>query len=173
MHAFGYDSRHEVEIHRFPLLVYVLVSLVALVLQAWLPRLVGPYVWFDFPLLVTIYFAMARRNPVQGATIGCILGLLEDALTHRAIGINGIAKTVVGFLAASVGVRIDVENPTIRLLMTFALSILSGAIYLFIFRFLLEMKLDWNWYNELFRAVGNTLIVAVLFHLLDRFKIRD
>ena len=173
MHAFSYDSRHEVEIHRFPLLVYVLVSLVALVLQAWLPRLVGPYVWFDFPLLVTIYFAMARRNPVQGATIGCILGLLEDALTHRAIGINGIAKTVVGFLAASVGVRIDVENPTIRLLMTFALSILSGAIYLFIFRFLLEMKLDWNWYNELFRAVGNTLIVAVLFHLLDRFKIRD
>ena len=94
-------------------------------------------------------------------------------MTHRAIGINGIAKTVVGFLAASVGVRIDVENPTIRLLMTFALSILSGAIYLFIFRFLLEMKLDWNWYNELFRAVGNTLIVAVLFHLLDRFKIRD
>ena len=51
--------------------------------------------------------------------MGAIMGIFEDALTHRPIGINGIAKTVVGFLAASVGVRIAVENQTIRLLLNF------------------------------------------------------
>lgn len=173
MSVLGIDSRRVIEIRHYPMLVYVLAPLVALVLQAWLPRLVTPYVWFDLPLLVTIYFAMARRSPIQGTTIGFILGILEDALTHRPIGINGISKTLVGFLAASVGVRIDVENVTIRVVLSFVLSLFSSATYLFVFRILLGMALQWTWYNELFRAIGNSLIVLVLFHLLDRFKIRD
>ncbi len=96
--------------------LYALVPLAALVLQAWLPRVVGQYAWFDLPLVVTVYFALGRRSPIQGTIMGAVMGLFEDALSHHAIGINGIAKTVVGFLAASVGVRIDVENHTIRLI---------------------------------------------------------
>lgn len=173
MYVFSDDSHREVEIHRYPLLVYVLVPLVALVLQAWLPRIVGPHIWFDFPLLITIYFAMARRSPIQGTLMGLVMGLLEDALSHHAIGMNGIAKTIVGFLAASVGVRIDVESPTIRVILTFLLSLLSSGIYVFIFRILLGLTLEWSWFNEIFRAFGNALIVFVLFHLLDRLQIRD
>jgi rod shape-determining protein MreD len=173
MSVLGLESRREVEIRRYPLLVYVLAPLIALVLQAWLPRVVGRYIWFDFPLLITVYFAMARRSPIQGTIMGVIMGLLEDALSHRAIGINGISKTVVGFLAASVGVRIDVENHTIRTVLTILLSLLSSAIYVFIFRIMLGLALEWSWFNELARAAGNALIVMVLFPLLDRFKIRD
>jgi rod shape-determining protein MreD len=173
VYVFSDDSHREVEIHRYPLLVYVLVPLVALVLQAWLPRVIGPHIWFDFPLLITIYFAMARRSPIQGTLMGLVMGLLEDALSHHAIGMNGIAKTIVGFLAASVGVRIDVESPTIRVILTFLLSLLSSGIYVFIFRILLGLTLEWSWFNEIFRAFGNALIVFVLFHLLDRFQIRD
>jgi rod shape-determining protein MreD len=173
VYVFSDDSHREVEIHRYPLLVYVLVPLVALVLQAWLPRIVGPHIWFDFPLLITIYFAMARRSPIQGTLMGLVMGLLEDALSHHAIGMNGIAKTIVGFLAASVGVRIDVESPTIRVILTFLLSLLSSGIYVFIFRILLGLTLEWSWFNEIFRAFGNALIVFVLFHLLDRLQIRD
>jgi rod shape-determining protein MreD len=173
VYVFSDDSHREVEIHRYPLLVYVLVPLVALVLQAWLPRVIGPHIWFDFPLLITIYFAMARRSPIQGTLMGLVMGLLEDALSHHAIGMNGIAKTIVGFLAASVGVRIDVESPTIRVILTFLLSLLSSGIYVFIFRILLGLTLEWSWFNEIFRAFGNALIVFVLFHLLDRLQIRD
>ena len=79
----------------------------------------GQYAWFDLPLVVTVYFALGRRSPIQGTLMGGAVGLFEDALTHHAIGINGIAKTVVGFLAASVGIRIDVENRTIRLALIF------------------------------------------------------
>ena len=90
------DSRRDLEIHRYPVLVYGLVPLVALVLQAWLPRLLGQFAWFDLPLVVTVYFALGRRSPIQGTLMGCAVGLFEDALTHHAIGINGIAKTVAG-----------------------------------------------------------------------------
>ncbi len=132
MSFLGANFRRDMEIRRYPLLVYVLVPLTALVLQAWLPRVVGPYAWFDLPLVVTVYFALGRRNPVQGTLMGAGMGLFEDALSQHAIGVNGIAKTVVGFIAASVGVRIDVENHTIRLILNFLLSLLSSAIFVFI-----------------------------------------
>jgi rod shape-determining protein MreD len=163
----------DLEIHRYPLLVYALVPLSALVLQAWLPRVVGSYIWFDLPLVVTIYFALGRRSPIQGMLLGAGLGIFQDALTHHAIGINGIAKTIAGFLAASMGVRIDVENHTIRVMLNFVLSLLCSGIYLFIYRVLLGMELDWSWLTELFKAFGNALIAFLIFPLLDRTQIRD
>lgn len=173
MALLGADYRRDIEIHRYPLLVYTLVPLASLVLQAWLPRVVGPYAWFDLPLVITVYFALGRRNPIQGTGLGAVMGLFEDALSQHAIGINGIAKTAVGFLAGSVGIRIDVENHTIRVLLNFVLSLLSSVIYLFVTRFLLGLAIDWSWLAELLRAVGNSLIALVLFPLLDRLQIKD
>jgi len=173
MSFLGANFRRDMEIRRYPLLLYVMVPLAALVLQAWLPRVIGPYAWFDLPLVVTVYFALGRRNPVQGTLMGAGLGLFEDALSQHAIGVNGIAKTVVGFIAASVGVRIDVENHTIRLILNFLLSLLSSAIFVFTFRVLLGLDLEWQWFTELFRAIGNSLIAMVLFPLLDRLQIRE
>jgi rod shape-determining protein MreD len=173
MSVLGADSRRDLEIRRYPLMMYTLVPLVALVLQAWLPRVLGRFTWFDLPMVVTVYFALCRRSPIQGTVMGAVMGLFEDALSHQAIGINGIAKTVVGFLAASTGIRIDVEQNTIRLMLIFLLSLLSSAIYLFVFKFLLGMALQWSWVLELLKAIGNSLIALVLFPLLDRLQIRD
>jgi len=80
---------------------------------------------------------------------------------------------VAGFLASSMGIRVDVENHTVRLAINFALSLLSSAIYVFVYRILLGMTLDWNWIIELLKAIGNTLIAVVLFPVLDRLQIRE
>jgi rod shape-determining protein MreD len=173
MPVLGANSRRDLEIRRYPLLVYVLAPLVALVLQAWLPRVVGPYAWFDLPLVVTVYFALGRRNPVQGTIMGAAIGLFEDALSHHAIGVNGIAKTVVGFLAASVGIRIDVENQITRLVLNFLFSLLSSAVFVLVYRVLLGLDLEWSWFADLFTAVGNSIIALALFPLLDRLQIKE
>jgi rod shape-determining protein MreD len=72
-----------------------------------------------------------------------------------------------------VGTRIDVENHTIRLILNFLLSLLSGAMYVFVYRILLGLEQDWTWFTELFKAIGNSLIAVVLFPALDRLQIRD
>ena len=173
MNTFSGNLRRDLEVRRYPILVYAMTPLAALVLQAWLPRILGGFAWFDLPLVVTVYFALVQRIPIQGTLMGAGMGLFEDALTSHAIGVNGIAKTVVGFLASSIGTRIDVENHTIRLLLTFLLSILCSAIYVFIYRVLLGLELEWNWLAELMKSVGNVAIAAVLFPLLDRAQIRE
>ncbi len=170
MSLLGSDFRRDMEIRRYPLLAYVLVPLAALVLQAYVPT---RYEWFDLPLVVTVYFALGRRSPIQGTIMGAILGLYEDALTTHALGVNGIAKTVAGFLAASVGVRIEVENHLVRMLLTFALSVLSSAIYFFTFHYVLGLKIEWSWLTELFRAIGNSLIAVLIFPVLDKLQTRE
>ena len=142
-------------------------------MQAVLPRWLHGYVWFDLPLLITIYFALVRRDPVQGTLMGAVLGIFEDGLTHHAIGVNGITKTIAGFLSGSVGVRIDVENHTIRLMLVLLLSLLGSVMYLFIYRVLLGLDTEWSWLTELMKAVGNGVIAIALFPLLDRTQIRD
>ena len=173
MSLLGSDYRRDLEVRRYPLRVSALVPLAARVLQAWLPRLLGGYAWFDLPLVAAVYFALGRRNPIEGTLLGAGVGLFEDALTHRAIGVNGVAKTAACFLAASVGVRIDVENHTIRLLINFSLSLLSSAIYVFVYRWLLGLALEWSWFGELMKAVGTSLVGLVLVPLLDKTQIRD
>jgi rod shape-determining protein MreD len=168
------NSRRDLEIHRYPIFLYLVVTVLALVFQVMVPRLVGEnHIWFDIPLVVTVYFALGRRSPIQGMIIGGFLGIAQDALTSHAIGINGIAKTLAGYLAASVGIRIDVQNTIVRVLLIFALSLLASATYLFIYRVLLAMELEWNWMSSLFQAIGNSIIALLLFPVLDRFQARD
>ena len=167
------DYRRDLEIRRYPIYIYVLVPLASLVLQAWLPRLMGRYSYFDLPLLVTIYFALNRRSAIHGTLLGAVLGMAQDGLTQGAIGIHGIANTVCGFLAASIGVRIVVENNAIRMVLNFLLALLSSAIVVFITRGLLGLGLEWNWIDKVFKAVGNAVIGLVVFPLLDRTQIRD
>lgn len=168
------NSRRDLEIHKYPPLLYLIVILLAMILQSFVPRVVGlNHIWFDLPLVVTIFFALGRRSPIQGMLIGGFLGIFEDALTHRPIGVNGIAKTVAGYLAASVGIRIDVQNTIVRVLLNFALTLLCNAVYLFIYRVLLGMEFDWNWVSTALQAFGNSIIALILFPILDRFQVRD
>ena len=167
------NSRRDLEIHSYPAALYLIVPVGALVLQALLPRVLGRFSYFDLPLVVTVYFALSRRSPIHGMLLGAFVGLFEDALTHHAIGINGIAKTLAGYLAASVGVRIDVQNIFIRVALNFVLTLMCSGIYLVIYRGLLGMEFDWNWLNVILLAVGNSVVALALFPLLDRFEIRD
>lgn len=113
-----YTSNEQVEVYRFSIPAAVLIPLSALFLQAFVPLRLGFFSIFDLPLLVVIFFAVARRSQVSGMLTGAVIGLLQDSLTHQPIGVYGIAKTVVGYGASSLGVKIDVENAGSRFLVT-------------------------------------------------------
>jgi len=167
------DYRRDLEIRRYPTYLYLLVPLAALVLQAWLPRILGRFAYMDLPLLVTVYFALNRRSPIHGTLLGAVLGMAQDGLTQGAIGIHGIANAICGYLSASIGIRIVVENNIIRMLLNFLFTLLSSVVVIFVTRVLLGLHLEWNWLDELLRAAGNAVIGLALFPLLDRTQIRD
>ncbi len=172
--AVSYTSQQQVEVYRFNLPVTVLVPLLAIFLQAFLPLRFRFFEFLDLPLLVVIFFAMARRSPVAGLLTGAAIGLFQDALTGpiHHIGLYGIAKTVVGYGASSLGVKLDVENAGTRLLVTVAFYGIHEVLYFTVARGLLSLPSHWSWTHELISAAANGLLGVFLFAVMDKLKQR-
>jgi rod shape-determining protein MreD len=170
--AVSYTSREQIEVYRFSWPVTILVPLLAIFLQAFLPLRFSFFSIFDLPLLVVIFFAMARRSQVAGLLTGAVIGILQDSLTHHPLGVYGIAKTVVGYGASSLGVKLDVESVGTRLLVTSGFYVVHQIIYFTIARGLVGLDLRWLWSRELIAAVANAVVGVLLFTLMDRLKER-
>jgi len=163
-------KQERIEVYKFNPAVTIGVPFVALVMQAFIPVKLSFFHAFDLPLIVTIFFAVARRSPVSGCLTGAAIGLFQDALTHQPLGVYGIAKSVIGYAASSLGAKIDVENPGSRLLMTFGFFLIHEAIYITVARYLVAMNLTWLWGRELRDAFANAVLAVVVFALLDKVK---
>ena len=161
-------TRREMEGPSYPWFVVLLLPLFAVGVQAYLPLRFPRLDIFNLPLLVVIYFSVARRSPISGTLTGVVVGLMQDALTGRQLGVNGISETIIGFLTASIGLRIDVENHGTRLLLNFLCTLLYGFMYLLIMRHLVGVELNWVWWHQLLKAGTNTVLGFFLFAILDR-----
>ena len=165
-------SSEQIQVHRFSLPVTIGVPLAAILVQVHLPIYLHFFSIFDLPLLVTIFFAVARRAPVSGLITGGVIGLVQDSLTHQPIGVFGIAKTVVGYVASSIGVRLDVENPGSRFLMTVIFYVVHEGLFQLIARGLAAEVLQVRWGHLLIAALVNGVIAVPLFAVLDKTKQR-
>jgi rod shape-determining protein MreD len=101
-----------------------------------------------------------------------LIGILQDALTHQPIGLYGISKTVVGFGASSLGIKLDVENIGARFLLTIFFYVVHEVVYFMIARALVGLHLAWSWPHELLSGGANALLGVLVFMLLDRVKQR-
>jgi rod shape-determining protein MreD len=168
-----YTSGGQVEVYRFSIPVTFGIPLLALFVQAFVPlRFPRFAVYIDLPLLVTIFFAMARRNPISGLLTGAVIGLAQDMLGHNPIGIYGIAKTVVGYGASSLGVKLDVENAGARLLVTLGFYFVHAAVYFTVAHGLVNMTQTFSWGRGLLAALANAFLGVMLYFVLDKFKQR-
>ena len=170
--AITYTSGEQVEVYRFSIPATILIPLAAIFLQAWLPLKLHFFSVFDLPLLVTIGFATARRSQLAGLFTGGLIGLLQDALTHQPIGLYGISKTVVGFGASSLGIKLDVENAGARLLVTLGFYLVHGVVYFTVARGMVNMALNWSWGRSILAGLANAVLGVMLYFVLDKFKQR-
>jgi len=171
--ALSITSREQFEVYRFNPVVAIAVPLLAIFIQAYLPLKISFFNIFDLPLLVTIFFAVARRNPITGLLTGMIIGLVQDSLTHSFLGLYGISKTVVGFLASSLGVKIDVENPGSRLLMATGFYLVQKIVYFVVARGMAGMEMSLDLPHAFGAALANGFLAIVLFAVLDKTKQRS
>jgi rod shape-determining protein MreD len=170
----SYSSRRELDQYGFHPAVTVLAPLVCILLQAMLPRVVPQFAMLDLPLIAVIFFAVARRNPIAGAVTGTLIGLFQDGLTGHPFGVNGIAKGVIGYIAASIGFAFDMENVLNRLILNFGFSLVQSGMLYMIGRWLLgDASFAARPVHELIRAAANAVVAIPVFYVLDRFKVQE
>ncbi len=170
-----YDLRiaeTHIEVHQFRGGAIVATTIVALLLQTSLPVYFPKFSIIDLPLLITIYFGLSRRNPSTGLLLGMAIGLLQDSLSGPTVplGLYGIAKTIVGYLASSIGARLDTEHPAARFALTILFFGLHQGLIVVTRRLLLAQPEAWFTMRMGIAAVVNAVVGVLLFMLLDRLR---
>jgi len=108
----------------------ILAVAAALALQTTLARFViRGTVAVDLVLIVVVYVALTS-GPVTGLLTGTVSGLVQDALSSGVIGIGGLAKTIVGFLAGIVGTQFIVTQPLPRFVVFFGATVLHAVVFI-------------------------------------------
>lgn len=159
-----------IEVHKFRTGAVFVAAALALVLQAFLPIYVHSAEVLELPLLITIYFGLSRRNPSTGLLLGTVIGLLQDSLSAGPLGLNGIAKTLVGYVASSIGTRLDTEHPLSRFALTLGFFALQQSVLVVTQRLLLARIEPIFSIPILIHALINGAVAVALFTLLDRVR---
>jgi rod shape-determining protein MreD len=160
----------EVEVFRVhPATLWVTI-LVALLLQTFLPLKIPVAGLIDFPLLVTVYFTLIRQNKIFGIALGTGLGLMQDALSHGYVGMFGMAKALVGYLAASAATRFNVESLFARSVVTASLILLHNLCMAGLQHALLDSPPAFLPLDVASAVLVNVALSLILFPVLDRFR---
>src|SRR4030081_139934 len=171
----AFDIRNmesHIEVHKFRGGAIVGATLLALMFQAFVPVYFAKAAMIDLPLLITIYFGLSRRNPSTGLLLGMIIGLLQDSLSGPTVplGLYGIAKTIIGYLASSIGARLDTEHPAARFAMTMIFFVVHQGLITLTRRLLLAEPAPWFTVQLFIAAAVNAVVAVLVFALLDRLR---
>jgi rod shape-determining protein MreD len=161
------------QVSRFRARVMLFVPLAAILFQVYVPRFdfLGFLTYLELPLLVTIYFALMRRSQIGGLFIGAFIGLAQDSLSiKQPLGMFGIVNTLVGYFAASVGLRIDVEHSVIRFVLVFFFYFFHQFLYWVLARGLLGRQIPFDIQLTLLLGLLNAVVGVTLFHFLDKLR---
>lgn len=121
----------------------------------------------DFLLVVLIATAL-MLDPFEGAIMGFAAGFIHGSIVGISLGSFIISRTLIGFIAGTVTVRLFSENPLVPMLGAGGLTFLSEAVFLLsnpTGGFLVVMN------KILMTSLYNSVLTMIAFWILRRFEV--
>jgi rod shape-determining protein MreD len=145
----------------------ILAIALSLALQTTLARfLVRGNVAVDLVLVAVVYVALTS-GPVTGMFSGAFAGLIQDALSSGVIGIGGLAKTVVGFLAGIIGTQFIVTHSLPRFVVFFGATVVHAALFMGLYILLDLRHFDAPYAAVAGQALGNAIVGIIAFQVAE------
>jgi len=136
-------------------------------LQTTLARfVVGGTAALDLVLVVVVYVALTT-GPATGMLAGSVAGLIQDALSSGVIGIGGLAKSIVGFLAGVIGQQFIVTAALPRFVMFLAATVLHSAVFMGLYMALGLRSFPSPYAAVLSQAIGNAVVGMIGFTMIE------
>jgi rod shape-determining protein MreD len=140
---------------------------VALALQTTLSRVaIRSTVAVDLVLVVVVYVALTS-GPASGLLTGAFAGLVQDSLSSSVIGIGGLAKTIVGFLAGIIGSQFIVAQSLPRFVVFFGATVLHAVVFMGLYVLLGLRQFGTPYAAVAGQAAANAVIGVVAFQLVE------
>jgi rod shape-determining protein MreD len=145
----------------------IVAVVIALALQTTLSRVaVRSTVAVDLVLVVVVYVALTS-GPASGLLTGTFAGLVQDALSYSVIGIGGLAKTIVGFLAGVVGSQFIVAQSLPRFVVFFGATVVHAIVFMGLYVLLGLRQFGTPYAAVATQAAANAVIGVVAFQLVE------
>ena len=141
-------------------------TVIALALQTTLTGFLSGTMAVDLVLVVVVYAALLW-GPVAGLLTGTFAGLIQDALSIGVIGIGGLAKTIVGFLAGVIGTQFIVSQAPSRFVVFFGATIVHAVIFMGLYELLGLRDFGTPYARVLEQAFANAVIGTVAFQAAE------
>jgi rod shape-determining protein MreD len=139
----------------------------ALALQTTLAKLlVGGSAAIDLVLVAVISVALTT-GPVGGMLAGSMAGLIQDSLSTGVLGIGGLAKSVIGFLAGAISQQFILTSALPRFLMFVGATVAHAALFMGLNVGLGLRAFPSPWKAVASQAVGNAVVGMVAFALIE------
>ena len=140
---------------------------VALALQTTLSRVaIRSTIAVDLVLVVVVYVALTS-GPATGLLTGAFAGLVQDSLSSSVIGIGGLAKTIVGFLAGIIGSQFIVAQSLPRFVVFFGATVLHAVVFMGLYVLLGLRQFGTPYAAVAGQAAANAVIGVVAFQLVE------
>jgi hypothetical protein len=155
----------------------VLIIAVALALQTSFARFLTPGANLIDLVFVAVVYVALTGGPAAGLLAGAVAGIAQDALaatgnsviivgpgiaTARSIiGIGGLAKTVVGFVAGIIGSQFIVARPLPRAFVFFTANVAHAIIFIGFYQ-MIDPGYARASYGAMFSQAGANAVVGVL-----------
>jgi rod shape-determining protein MreD len=120
----------------------------------------------DLVLVVVVYVALTS-GPATGLLTGTFAGLVQDALSSPVIGIGGLAKTIVGFLAGIIGSQFIVAQPLPRFVVFFGATVVHAIVFMGLYTLLGLRHFGTPYAAVAGQAAANAVIGVVAFQLVE------
>jgi rod shape-determining protein MreD len=145
----------------------LLAIALALALQTTLARFVARgSMAVDLVLVVVVYVALTS-GPVTGLLTGTVAGLMQDALSTGVIGIGGLAKTLVGFLAGVIGSQFIVSQSLPRFVVFFGATLLHAVVFMGLYAVLDLRHFGTPYAAVAAQAAGNAIVGILAFQVVE------
>ena len=149
-------------------LVVAGLGVAALVLQSVIGyQLVGRRSLVDLPLVVVVSGAIFL-GPTVGMLAGTIIGLAQDALSGGILGVAGLAKTLVGFIAGVMATQFIVSSLLPRFVVFMTMTWLHGVCFVGVYAMIERAGLGSPWRGLLLQSLLNAAVGVVATRVVER-----
>lgn len=145
----------------------VLVVAAGLVLQTSLTRFTVGGGWALDLVLVAVCFCALMWGPAAGLFAGTLGGLAQDALSGGVLGVGGLSKTLVGFLAGAVGQQFIVAQFVPRLLVFVAGTFVHQLVFWGLYALIDQRATVVPWGSVTMQAFINAAIGLLVFQIIE------
>lgn len=124
---------------------------------------------FNVFTLVVLYFAI-HKGEVLGACLGAFCGLLQDTFSLSVVGVAGLSKTIVGFLAGTIAEKMNVLTFWRSFFFLLVMTSLDLALWSCFYFFIFSRTLNTGGGLIFWQPLITAFLGSGIFRLVSHFK---